>query len=150
MREVYATVPIAVAPALVIQAFTQAKHLEKWWGVERSLIELTRGGVYTLAWQVSTGGIGYVFSGTIAEYLPAHRLSIENAVYLSAQRSILGPMALTVEVNARPDASVLSITQSGYQQGGDWDWYYEAVKAAWPTVVIDIKKYLENFAKQSN
>ena len=32
---------------------------------------------------------------------------------------------------------------SGYQSGGDWDWYYEAVTAAWPVVVKTIKDYLE-------
>jgi uncharacterized protein YndB with AHSA1/START domain len=50
MRHVKSQIEIAVLPEKVILAFTDKELLKGWWGVERSLIELKQGGIYTPAW----------------------------------------------------------------------------------------------------
>jgi hypothetical protein len=37
----------------------------------------------------------------------------------------------------------LKLVQGGYQNGDDWDWFYEAVKNAWPNVLEELKMFLE-------
>ena len=54
-----------------------------------------------------------------------------------------GPMKLELFAAENDQGTNLRLKQSGYQHGGDWDWYYEAVKAAWPVALELLKKYLE-------
>lgn len=127
----------------MLAAFTEQQHLHSWWHVSKSLIELRKGGLYTLAWQADDTALSSVSGGTVGEYLPACQLRIDNLVYINPERSILGPMQLLIMTTPEKGKTVLNIIQSGYQHGPDWDWYYEAVKAAWPVVVVQIRDYLE-------
>ena len=63
MRFVESSVVIAKSPELVLSAFTQVDHLQKWWGVERSLIELRPGGLYSLVWKITDDAMGFVTTG---------------------------------------------------------------------------------------
>ena len=121
-------------------------HLKNWWGVEKALIELKPGGLYSLVWKITNDSMGFVTTGIVAEYLPACQLKIQNMVYFSPQRSVLGPMELLVLTTPEEIGTTLTIVQSGYQNGSDWDWYYQAVKEAWPIVSVKIKDYLEKLA----
>lgn len=147
MKEVEVNIEITTTPEMVISSFTEARMLTEWWKVERSLVEKKNGGIYSLAWGISEAGFGYITTGTIKNYVPDRLLKIQNLVYFNPEKSILGPMTLTVEATPLKKGCSLYLCQSGYQSGSDWDWYYEAVKNAWPQVVLMLKAYLEaNFA----
>lgn len=145
MRSVHAEASIASDPNEIIRAFMEQPHLQGWWGVARSLVEPKAGGIYTLAWEISDTGIKYISSGTIEKIVPHECLRIHKMVYLNPGREILGPMELEVQV-ARTDESHtrVDVVQSGYQYGGDWDWYHDAVVQAWPFALNLLKKYLES------
>ena len=143
MRHVEVSIDVHTKCSQVISAFTDHIHLQKWWSVERSLIDIRPGGVYTLAWQVTDKGFGYVTSGTIKHHDPDQLLVIENIVYLNPERSILGPMTLSIAAIQKEQGCNVTIIQDGYQSGEDWDWYYQAVKEAWPVVAKTLKEYLE-------
>ncbi len=143
MRKVEVAIDIKTTGAKLIAAFTEGEMLRDWWKVERVIIEKKIGGLYILAWNVTEQGFGFVSSGLIKEFQPDHLLVIEKMVYLNPSRSFLGPMTLTVSVNPKGDQAELYICQDGYQEGEDWDWYYEAVKTAWPKVAKELKNYLE-------
>ena len=143
MRNVQATIVIDASPGKVLSAFTTPVHLHRWWGVERSLIELKKGGLYSLAWEITSSGMRFVTSGIITEYLPACQLKVSNLVYFNAGRSILGPLELLVLTTPEDSCTSLTVIQSGYQTGTDWDWYYNAVRTAWPEVLKQLKTYLE-------
>lgn len=145
MRTVEASVIINKPPAAVLAAFTEQQHLHNWWHVSKSLIELRKGGLYSLTWQANHDALSFVSSGTVGEYLPGCQLRIDNLVYINLERAILGPMQLLIMTTPEKGKTVLDIIQSGYQQGPDWDWYYEAVKAAWPAVAQQIRDYLEKY-----
>jgi len=143
MRTVKSTIVINKNPDVVLKAFTDPVHLKNWWGVERSLIELKKGGLYSLVWQIGDQGMGYVSTGIVGEYIPACQLKVESMVYFNPQRPIFGPMELLVLATPENKSTTLTIVQSGYREGPDWDWYYNAVKDAWPLVAGKIKEYLE-------
>lgn len=149
MRAVHASIEINVKPERALDAFTEFNLLKDWWGVEQALIEKRDGGVYTVAWGITDAGFKYISSGTIDSYKPGNNLEIVNLVYLNAEKPPLGPMSLCVRVKPSANGTLLDLTQDGYQSGETWDWYYEAVKTAWPAVLVELKKYLEGKPKEA-
>lgn len=144
MRKVEATININCRSRMVIQAFTDYELLKEWWNVERCLIDKNVGGIYTLIWGITASGFKYVSTGTINKYNPENKLIIDNFIYLSTEKPILGPMSLSIRVEEINNISNVYLCQNGYQRGKDWDWYYDAVKEAWPQMLLELKKYLEN------
>ena len=138
MRHVETSIEVAAAAPAVVRAFLELPALEKWWHVDRGVVDPRIGGVWALAWQRSEHGFKYFITGRI-DALTDSRLQIGNLVYFNPERAALGPMALTIE----SDGKRMTIRQDGYREGGDWDWYYEAVSKAWPMVAEDIKAFLE-------
>lgn len=145
MRTVEASVSIRVSPGTAILSFTDPVLLKEWWGVERSLLQLKPGGVYTLAWGISDKGVQYISSGIVRSYDPAGLLHIEKYIYLNPERSFLGPMELEISATPTNNGCHLLLRQGPYPENAsaDWDWLYDAVKKAWPTVLQSLKKYLE-------
>ncbi|MEM7087826.1 MAG: SRPBCC domain-containing protein [Bacteroidota bacterium] len=144
MRKVEVAIAIKSSPEQIISAFTDQKMLQAWWDVEQSLVEKRIGGFYTLTWNVSDKGFGYVSTGLVKAYQPNKLLIVDNLIYLNPEKPFLGPLTLHIEVEASEDTTQLYLKQEGYQSGEDWDWYYEAVTKAWPIVLESLKDYLEN------
>jgi uncharacterized protein YndB with AHSA1/START domain len=145
LRNVECKIDIHISPDQVIKAFTDAGWLKGWWGVERSMIELKKGGLYSLAWGISNEGIKYISTGVIADYDPGGTLHVEKYMYFNPQRPFLGPLHLMVNATPVDTGSHVYLCQGPYPEDGgpDWDWYYEAVVDAWPKVLQILKSYLE-------
>lgn len=144
MRSVYAEKVIACSPEVILDAFTDQTHLQHWWGVSRSLIELKPGGLWTLAWDRDAQVMQYVSTGVIVQFIPGEYLKIDHLAYLNPAYMVLGPMELEIKVlKVDTTQAKINLIQSGYQYGGDWDGYYEAVQAAWPQALEGLKRYLE-------
>ncbi|MCB0656970.1 MAG: SRPBCC domain-containing protein [Saprospiraceae bacterium] len=143
MRKVDVHILIKTDPAGVIRAFTDPSLLRDWWSVEKSFIELRTGGLYTLAWQVTAQGIGYITTGIIHSYHPEAELVIGNLLYINAEKPFLGPMTLRVKATGTDGGSILYLCQEGYLEGEVWEWYYHSVQEAWPEVLRGLKGYLE-------
>ena len=144
MRNVEASIVVHKPPDVVLSAFTDSQHLQNWWMVERSHIDLRKGGLYSLVWQISEKGMGYISTGIIGEYIPGCQLRIEQLAYFNPTYPVLGPMELHVFTTPENGSTTLTVIQSGYKSGSGWDSYYQAVREAWPVVLIRIKDYLEN------
>ncbi len=143
MRTVQAHIAVDASRQRALQAFLDPADLLGWWGVERALVEPRGGGVYALAWGVTPHGFRYVVTGVIRVYDPDHELRIEQYTYFNPERPILGPMRLTVTADARETGgSNVKVIQDGYRDGSDWDWYFEAVRAAWPVALRSLQDYL--------
>ncbi|HNT20823.1 MAG TPA: hypothetical protein PKL70_10385 [Saprospiraceae bacterium] len=52
-------------------------------------------------------------------------------------------MSLTMRAKDLGGTTELYLCQDGYRDGEDWDWYYQAVREAWPKVLVTLKQYLE-------
>jgi hypothetical protein len=143
MKKVEASIEVEVSPRLALDAFILQEHLKGWWGVGRSCIELKRGGLYSLAWQISDAGIKYISTGIVKDYQPEKKFLIEKLVYFNPERPILGPLELSFSTQLIGTKTEISVCQSGYQEGEHWQWYYESVVQAWPEVLKSLKTYLE-------
>ena len=149
MKKVEVHINIQTEAERVIKAFVDEEMLKEWWGVERSHIDKKVDGSYILAWQITEEGIKYVSTGMIKTYDPSGELHITNLTYLNPEKTFLGPMSLLVSASQKEDHSEVYLCQDGYQVGGDWEWYYEAVKEAWPSVMVTLKEYLEELGRNS-
>jgi uncharacterized protein YndB with AHSA1/START domain len=142
-RKVECDISIKAKPASIIAAFVEADALKIWWNVDMSMIEPTPGGVYLLAWNAGPSAFGYVTTGIIGEYEAHTKLVIEKFFYLNPEKPVLGPMTLSIQVKKETSGTICHLCQDGYGTGADWDWYYEAVKGAWPEVLKSLKVFLE-------
>jgi len=106
--------------------------------VERCLVEHKQGGLYSLAWNISKKGIQYISTGVITVFIPGKELLIDHLVYFNPEKPILGPAYLDIKFREENGLTSVHLVQGGYQEGKDWDWYYEAVKEAWPKVLVDL------------
>ena len=143
MRRVEASVMIHQPASKVFDAFVEPSLLKKWWGVESCLIEKQQGGLYSLAWETSSNGFHYVSTGIITVFIPGRELLIDHFVYFNPEKQILGPTYLSVKLQEENALTTLQLVQGGYQSGGDWDWFYESVKDAWPKVLVSLKEFFE-------
>ncbi|PWT96497.1 MAG: hypothetical protein C5B52_15675 [Bacteroidetes bacterium] len=146
MRAVSAHAVIKASCHRILEAFISMSDLKNWWSVSRSLIETARGGLYSLAWKGAIeNGYQYVASGIIDSFIPGEELIIAKFVYFNFEKNILGPFRLTITVKqVDPEYSKIDVVQSGYQDGGDWDWYYTSVVKGWPQALGLLKDWLEN------
>ena len=142
-RSVVAEINLPVESKTGLEMFTKHEHLKAWWQVTRSYIVLDPGGGYTLSWQEDEKRISFVTTGIIRDYREGELLEIENLTYCNPAYPILGGMELSVYVTNLDDGCTLRVTQSGYGTGEAWDWYYEAVKEAWPTVLVALHSYVK-------
>jgi uncharacterized protein YndB with AHSA1/START domain len=145
MRTVECNIEIQCPPERVLQAFVEDKDLTGWWQASKTLVQPHPGGIYALVWQFGNPDIKYVSTGIVRFYIPGKELLINNMVYINHERkSVLGPMELYITCSRSAENScVLYLVQSGYQYGGDWDWYYDAVVQGWPYALGLLKEYLE-------
>lgn len=146
MRAVHASAWVPVGPERALTAFLDPADLAAWWGVERALVEPRPGGVYSLAWGVTPAGFRYVATGVIGEYDPGRCLRIDHYTYFNPDRPILGAMRLCIRVGQEGGGTRLDLTQDGYRDGTDWDWYHEAVRAAWPVALRALEAHLSREA----
>lgn len=143
MRKVEATAEVNCSAINVFNAFIEPSKLKGWWNAERCLVEAKQGGVYSLAWNVSKQGFQYISTGIITVFNPAKELFIDHFVYFNPEKPILGPTYLAIKLDENGSSTRVRLVQGGYQYGGEWDWFYEAVKDAWPKVLQNLKQYLE-------
>ena len=143
MRKVEVAIDLNCSAQKAFNAFIDQDQLKEWWRVERSLIETKPGGVYSLAWNVTTHGFQYISTGLITVFEPGRELFIDHFVYFNPEKSILGPTYLSVKLENDSPFTKLKLVQGGYQDGEDWNWFYKAVKNAWPKVLEDLKIFLE-------
>ncbi len=143
MRKVEAAINIYQPAVKIFDAFTEQSLLKEWWGVERSLIDKKQGGIYSLAWGITEKGFQYISTGVFTIYHHGRELMVDNFVYFNPEKEILGPTWLRVKLNAHREYTEVLVTQGGYQDGGDWDWFYDSVKDAWPKVLKSLKSFID-------
>lgn len=96
-----------------------------------------------MAWNISKQGFQYISTGVITVCQPPKELLIDHFVYFNSEKPILGPTYLSLKLEENNSSTELKLIQGGYQSSVDWDWFYEAVKEAWPKVLQDLKDFLE-------
>ncbi len=143
MRTVERSIEIATTPSQVIKAFTEPELLKAWWGVERSLVEKRPGGLYSLIWNISGQGMGYVTTGIVRQYEPNGLFEVGDLVYFNPEREIMGSLTLRVIAKVKDGKTLLNLSQGGYLDHADWDWFHAAATEEWPKAIQRLKEFLE-------
>jgi uncharacterized protein YndB with AHSA1/START domain len=144
------SVVIAAPSERVVTAFFDADALGAWWGVRRSVTTPRTLGPYALEWPPTEhrdevlGRLGGVFRGTVMQCKPGVGFFVADAYWLPPDGDPIGPMALDVTVRADGDhATLVRVTQSGFEEGVRWRRYYEIVGVGWERALASLKSLLE-------
>lgn len=151
-------IAIVAPPARIISAFFDPVGLAVWWQALRSVTTPRPLGPYAIEWAPSEfrddvlGPLGGVFSGTVMGFKAGEEFFVANAFWLPPEGEPIGPMALEVSsfidahgagAGAPRGASLLRVTQSGFEDSERWRRYYEVIAAGWAKALASLKEYLE-------
>jgi len=143
LKFVNSEIRIRSSAKTILSCLLYLKHLKQWWGVDSCFIEPKDGGLYALTWLRTFEGIKFISTGRIKFYNPRTHLHLEDMIYINSEKPILGPFTINFDVDESSTYSILSIKQRGFQKGGVWDWYFQAVSDGWPQALVMLKSYVE-------
>jgi uncharacterized protein YndB with AHSA1/START domain len=151
---------INAPPGRVLKAFFDPDALGAWWQAARSVTTPRVLGVYAIEWASTDfednilGRLGGVFRGTVLQFDPGRGFLVADAFWLPPDGDPIGPMALevtcspvTLSEDATPlpveIATKIRVVQSGFEDGGRWQRYYEVVSTGWERALASLKMLLE-------
>ena len=145
------SVRIAAPAAVVLRAFFEADALNAWWGVAHSVTTPRTFGPYAIEWPPThfrddmLGRLGGVFRGTVMEYDAGRGFFVADAFWLPPDGDPIGPMALTVTVDAEPGGvSLVHVVQRGFEESERWRRYYEVITQGWERALASLTALLEH------
>jgi uncharacterized protein YndB with AHSA1/START domain len=151
---------IKAPPSRVLKAFFDADALGAWWQAARSVTTPRVLGAYAIEWASTDfednilGRLGGVFRGTVLQFDPGRGFLVADAFWLPPDGDPIGPMALEVtcspitlsEVASLPPTEIateIRVVQSGFEDSGRWQRYYEVVSTGWEGALASLKMLLE-------
>lgn len=148
---------IEAPPARVLAAFFDARALQHWWDVARSVATPRALGVYALEWRTSEerddilGRYGGVLHGTVVDYRERRGFLVAECFWLPPDGDPIGPMAIDVSCSKRPagpeqglPSTWLRVQQTGVDEDSPrWLRYYELLGKGLPPALERLKTYLE-------
>lgn len=144
------SVHVTAAPERVLAAFFDPADLAVWWQVVRSVTVPRPLGTYAVEWASTEyeddvlGHLGGTFHGSVMEYRPGGELFVADAYWQPPVGESIGPMAL--EVRCQPEdegrSTLLTVRQSGEQEGPRWERYFEVVEAGWTRALGEMQRHL--------
>ena len=140
------------APAgRVLKAFFDADALGAWWQVVHSVTTPRTFGAYAIEWAPTDfrdevlGRLGGVFRGTVVQFQPGQGFFVADAYWLPPDGDPIGPMALEVTLATDVDgATLVRVTQNGFDEGVRWRRYYEVIGHGWERALASLKSLLEH------
>ena len=149
MTDFTADMVIIAPPTAVLDAFFDARALERWWEVKRSLCVPRPLGSYAVEWETTEwkdpilGRLGGALHGMVMEYKPGREFFLADAFWLPPDGAPIGPMALEVKVTKHAWGSQLHVRQSGFEESPRWRRYYEVITPGWERALTLLKDLLE-------
>jgi uncharacterized protein YndB with AHSA1/START domain len=141
-----------VPSALVLRAFFDPAAIAAWWQAARSITTPRVLGPYAIEWRPSDfaddvlGRLGGVFSGTVMQLIPGKGFFVADAYWLPPDGDPIGPMALEVSCSPAENdgsATLVRVTQSGFEESVRWRRYYEIVDGGWERALTSMRMLLE-------
>ncbi|HET9763504.1 MAG TPA: SRPBCC domain-containing protein [Casimicrobiaceae bacterium] len=144
------TVRIAAPAARVVRAFFEPEALSAWWQAVNAVTTPRILGPYAIEWPPTDfrdevlGRLGGVFRGTVIQFDPARGFFVGDAYWLPPDGDPIGPMALTVTVDAQAGGgSHVRVVQRGFEESDRWRRYYDVVTQGWERALASLKSLLE-------
>jgi uncharacterized protein YndB with AHSA1/START domain len=143
-------VDIQAPPTLVVRAFFEREALSAWWQAAHAVTTPRTLGPYAIEWPPTEfrdevlGRLGGVFRGTVIQFDPARGFFVGDAYWLPPDGDPIGPMALTVTVDAEAGGgSQVRVVQQGFEESDRWRRYYDVVTQGWERALASLKSLLE-------
>lgn len=124
MRSAEATIEIAAPIEAVWKAVNDAEELTRWFPLEAGV---NPDGSIWMSW-----GSGMRFEGKPEIVEPPRRI-----------RTVMGPMATEITLEARGGSTLVRLVQSGFGPGAEWDSELEGTRSGWWFQLRGLKHYLE-------
>lgn len=145
------SVRIAVPAPLVLRAFFERQALSTWWQVVNAVTIPRTLGPYALEWPPTEfrdevlGRLGGAFRGTVMQYDAERGFFVADAFWLPPDGDPIGPMALTVTVDAESGGvSHVHVVQCGFEESERWRRYYDVITQGWERALASLKSLLEH------
>ena len=145
------SVIVRATPERVLAAFFTADDLAVWWEVVRSVTVPRPLGTYAVEWKSTDykddmlGALGGAFHGLVMDYRTGSEFFVADAFWQPPEGDAIGPMALEVRCRPQggPQATRLTVRQTGDDDGPRWRRYFEVTSAGWQRALGELKGYLE-------
>ena len=134
-RTIEAEVRIAASPEAVYAAWADPERLSQWF-VDRASGEARAGGTQLWTWEEF--GMEVAYDIVVAE--PGRRL------VLRAPPHVAPPGVIELTIRREQGETVLTIVNSGFLDGVEWDELVEGVRSGWVLALAILKEYLEQYA----
>ena len=141
---------IAAPAAVILRAFFEPHALGAWWQVAHAVTTPRMLGPYAIEWPPThfrddvLGRLGGVFRGTVMQFDPGRGFFVADAYWLPPDGEPIGPMALTVTIDAEQDgASRLHVVQQGFEESERWRRYYDVITQGWERALASLKSLVE-------
>jgi uncharacterized protein YndB with AHSA1/START domain len=141
---------IAAPAGRVLKAFFDADALSAWWQVAHSVTTPRALGPYAIEWAPTDfrdevlGRLGGVFRGTVMQFEAPRGFFVADAFWLPPDGEPIGPMALEVVLQIeRGGATLVRVTQTGFEESARWRRYYEVIGFGWERALASLKSLLE-------
>ena len=145
------SIRVGATPAVVLRAFFEADALNAWWQVAHAVTTPRMLGPYAIEWAPThfrdevLGRLGGVFRGTVMQYDAGRGFFVADAFWLPPDGEPIGPMALTVTVDAEPGGgSRVHVVQRGFEESERWRRYYDVITQGWQRALVSLKALLEH------
>ena len=144
------TTTINAPSAAILNAFFEADALGAWWQVSHSVTTPRTLGPYVVEWPTTDfrdetlGRLGGVFRGTVMHFDSRAGFFVADAYWLPPDGDPIGPMALEVRCTPGGEgATLIRVTQSGFEESERWRRYYEVISYGWERALASMKSLLE-------
>lgn len=149
MAEFATSLVLHVSPTSVLDAFFDPNALAIWWEVKRSVCVPRPLGSYAVEWEPTEwrdeilGRLGGALHATVMEFKPGREFFLADVYWMAPDGDPIGPMALEATCSPQPGGTLLSLRQSGFEEGARWRRYYEVITPGWGRALESLTKFLE-------
>jgi uncharacterized protein YndB with AHSA1/START domain len=133
-REIRARIRTRATPEQVWEAWTDPEKIAHWF-VDRASGQPVVGSIFTWVFEK----FGYEIPYEVVASEPNRRFALGGEV------PGRGPFLLEVTIERDGGETVVTLVNSGFLDGGEWDEEYEGVRSGWANALAVLKHYLENY-----
>jgi uncharacterized protein YndB with AHSA1/START domain len=143
------SIVISAPVTRVLKAFFEPEALNAWLQVAHAVTTPRVLGPYAMAWaptefrDETLGRLGGVFRGTVMQYQPGHGFFVADVFFLPPDGDPIGPMAFEVTCTAEGAATLVHVSQRGFEEGARLRRYYEVIVPGWERALHALKGLLE-------
>jgi uncharacterized protein YndB with AHSA1/START domain len=134
-RQIVVEMRTRATPEEVYQAWADPEKLAHWF-VDRASGKAEPGSIFTWVFEK----FGYEIPYEVAAAEPGRRFA------LGGEHPKSGPFLLEVKIAREGGETVVTLVNSGFLDGSEWDEEFEGIVSGWTNALAVLKHYLENYA----